>query len=122
MSAFDTKISEGNAGLLRSRDMYHLMERLDFVTGFLMFNGISGHFTTISLMMFSMRMYIIGLFLLSLAGVSLKAIGGLSFSSEWLFHAGLTTVIPLVVEFMVHIRQLLVADRFRSSMGSYSVF
>lgn len=52
-------------------------------------------------MMFSMRMYIVGLFLLSLAGASLKAIGGLSFSSEWLFHAGLTTVIPLVVEFMV---------------------
>jgi len=41
MSSFDTKISEGNSGLLRSR--------LDFVSNFLLFQGISGHFTTIVL-------------------------------------------------------------------------
>eukprot|EP01126_Amoeba_proteus_P003581 TRINITY_DN11198_c0_g1_i2.p1 TRINITY_DN11198_c0_g1~~TRINITY_DN11198_c0_g1_i2.p1 ORF type:complete len:491 (-),score=63.74 TRINITY_DN11198_c0_g1_i2:167-1639(-) len=101
MTAFDTKISEGNAGLLRSRDMYHLMERLDFITGFLMFQGVSGHFTTIALMMCSMTMYILCLFLLSLSGTSLTALGGLTYSTEWLFHAGLTTIVPLVVEFLV---------------------
>jgi len=101
MSGFDKKISEGNVGLLRSRDVYHLMERLDFPTGFLMFQGVSGHFTTISLMMFSMKMYIMGLFLLSLSGASLKAFGGLTYSTEWIVHAGLITVVPLVVEFLV---------------------
>lgn len=39
MTVFDKKISAGNASLLRSRDIYHLMERLDFVTGFLFFHG-----------------------------------------------------------------------------------
>ena len=38
--------------------MYALMERLDYITSFLLFHGLSGHFTTISLMMFSMRMYL----------------------------------------------------------------
>lgn len=43
MTGFDTKISEGNAGLLRSRDMYQLMERLDFITQFLFFQGNPSH-------------------------------------------------------------------------------
>uniref|UniRef100_A0A6B2L105 Glycosyl transferase 48 domain-containing protein n=1 Tax=Arcella intermedia TaxID=1963864 RepID=A0A6B2L105_9EUKA len=101
MSSFDTKISQGNAGILRSRDLYYLMERHDYITNFLLFQGVSGHFTTISLMMWSMRLYIGLLFLVCLSGASLKSFGGLTYSTEWLFHAGLTTIIPLVVEFLV---------------------
>uniref|UniRef100_A0A6B2KXC3 Glycosyl transferase 48 domain-containing protein n=1 Tax=Arcella intermedia TaxID=1963864 RepID=A0A6B2KXC3_9EUKA len=101
MTSFDTKISQGNSGLLRSRDVYHLMERLDYVTNFLLFQGVSGHFTTISMMMWSMKAYIFSLFIVSLSGTSLKALGNTTFSTEWLFHAGLTTIIPLVVEFLV---------------------
>lgn len=101
MSSFDSKISSGNVGILRSRDMYHIMERLDFNTGFLFFHGISGHFTTISLMMASMKFYLAAMFLVSFTGTSLKAFGGVTYSSEWLFHAGLVTVVPLIVEFMV---------------------
>jgi len=41
------------------------------------------------------------LFLVSLSGASLKAFGGVVYSTEWLFHAGLTTIVPLVVEFLV---------------------
>lgn len=101
MTVFDTKISAGNASLLRSRDVYHLMERLDFVTGFLFLHGVSGHFLTIWLMMASMKIYILTLFLVSLAGNSLKSIGNTTFATEWLFHMGLTTIIPLIVEFLV---------------------
>lgn len=124
MSMFDTKISQGNSGILRSRDMYHLMERLDSVTGFLLFQGtilpfffykilfsqnltnfffagVSGHFTTISLMMWSMKLYVMCIFLVTLSGASLKSFGNITYATEWLFHAGLTTIIPLVVEFLV---------------------
>eukprot|EP01125_Pyxidicula_operculata_P011382 TRINITY_DN3731_c0_g1_i4.p1 TRINITY_DN3731_c0_g1~~TRINITY_DN3731_c0_g1_i4.p1 ORF type:complete len:1585 (-),score=371.74 TRINITY_DN3731_c0_g1_i4:112-4866(-) len=103
MSSFDSKISQGNSGILRSRDMYNLMERQDFVMNFLFFQGVAGHFITISLMMWSMKLYILSLILMSLSGASLKGIsqGSNIYSSEWLFHAGLTTVIPLIVEFMV---------------------
>jgi len=101
MTSFDTKISQGNAGILRSRDLYHLMERHDFITSFLLFQGVAGHFTTISLMMWSMKLYILLLLLVALAGASLKAFGGVTYSTEWLFHAGLTTIVPLIVEFLV---------------------
>jgi len=101
MTGFDTKISEGNAGLLRSRDMYQLMERLDFITQFLFFQGISGHFVTISLMVASMKIYIMTLFMMSLTGSSLRAFGNTTYATEWLFHLGLTTIVPLIVEFLV---------------------
>eukprot|EP01130_Rhizamoeba_saxonica_P014221 TRINITY_DN618_c0_g2_i1.p1 TRINITY_DN618_c0_g2~~TRINITY_DN618_c0_g2_i1.p1 ORF type:complete len:1648 (-),score=328.92 TRINITY_DN618_c0_g2_i1:31-4974(-) len=101
MSAFDSKISQGNPGIMRSRDMFYLMERLDFITGFLMFHGLCGHFVTIALMMISVKWYLYTLLLLSLGGASLKTYGDLAFGSEWFFHAGYTTAIPLVVEFLV---------------------
>jgi hypothetical protein len=48
-----------------------------------------------------MKLYIVLLFLVSLSGASLTAFGGVVYSTEWLFHAGLTTIVPLVVEFLV---------------------
>lgn len=127
------------------------MERLDYATSFLLFHGLSGHFTTISLMMFSMRMYappsshiyhltkrsyaawiryLLTLLMLSLSGASLRAFGNLTYSTEWLFHAGLTTIVPLIVEFLVclslvffiihTIHSLLILDR--SSMVLSSVY
>uniref|UniRef100_A0A6B2KXJ2 Glycosyl transferase 48 domain-containing protein n=1 Tax=Arcella intermedia TaxID=1963864 RepID=A0A6B2KXJ2_9EUKA len=101
MTGFDMKISAGNACLLRSRDMYHLTERLPLVKRFLFFYGIAGHFLTNTMMVISMYWYIWALFFFSLAGVSLQAIGGTIFATEWLLHAGFTTVIPLFAELLV---------------------
>lgn len=52
-------------------------------------------------MVASMKIYIMTLFMMSLTGSSLRAFGNTTYATEWLFHLGLTTIVPLIVEFLV---------------------
>eukprot|EP01125_Pyxidicula_operculata_P015067 TRINITY_DN5093_c0_g1_i1.p1 TRINITY_DN5093_c0_g1~~TRINITY_DN5093_c0_g1_i1.p1 ORF type:complete len:1521 (-),score=239.61 TRINITY_DN5093_c0_g1_i1:127-4689(-) len=101
MSIFDGKISQGNPSIMRTRDLNRLMSDLPALQSFLFFQGICGHFISNSLVMISVYLYVLTLFFLSFGGRSTYSLGDIALGTEWFIHAGLTTVLPLIVELTI---------------------
>lgn len=74
---FTAKISQGAASQMKSRDIFELNSRLDFVRQFLMFQGSVGYYFSTSLMLLSVKMYLVGLLLFTVAGFSAENLGNL---------------------------------------------
>src|SRR5262245_2917927 len=53
------------------------------------------------MIMISLKVYLWTLIALAYSGVSLVSLGDTAFGTEWVFHLGLTTIIPLVAQFLV---------------------
>jgi hypothetical protein len=97
---FTAKISQGAASQMKSRDVFELNTRLDFIRQFLTFQGSIGFYFSTALMLTSVKMYLVGLLLFTIAGFSAENLGnlGLIFSVPFLFQVGNFNLVPLVLE------------------------
>jgi hypothetical protein len=85
---------------MKSRDIFYLNSRLDFLRQFLLFHSSLGYYFTTTAMLSSVKMYLFGLLVFSLAGYSAENLGNLQFiySVPFLIQVGMFTLLPLVLE------------------------
>jgi hypothetical protein len=97
---FNAKISQGAASQLKTRDIFELNTRLDFLRQFLLFQSSLGYYFATALMLVSVKLYLFGLLLFTMAGFSAENLGnlGLIFSVPFLLQVGNFSLIPLVLE------------------------
>jgi len=97
---FTAKLAQGAASQMKSRDVFWLNARLDFVRAFLLFHSSLGYYFTTTAMLSSVRMYLFGLLVFSLAGYSAENLGNLQFiySVPFLVQVGMFTLLPLILE------------------------
>ena len=62
---------------MKSRDIFELNTRLDFVRQYLTFQGSIGFYFSTALMLLSVKMYLFGLLLFTVAGFSAENLGNL---------------------------------------------
>ena len=97
---FNAKLAQGAASQMKSRDVFWLNSRLDFMRAFLLFHTSLGYYFTTSAMLSSVKMYLFGLLVFSLAGYSAENLGNLQFiySVPFLVQVGMFTILPLILE------------------------
>jgi len=99
-STFTAKIAQGAAAQMKSRDVFELHTRLDYIRQLMFFQSSTGFYIATTLMLVSVRMYMLGLLLFTLAGYSAQNLGnfGLIFSLPFLIQVGSFTLVPLLLE------------------------
>eukprot|EP01117_Protostelium_nocturnum_P000780 TRINITY_DN1098_c0_g1_i2.p1 TRINITY_DN1098_c0_g1~~TRINITY_DN1098_c0_g1_i2.p1 ORF type:complete len:1504 (-),score=536.96 TRINITY_DN1098_c0_g1_i2:1410-5921(-) len=107
VSKFETKISEGAASILRSRDMFEMMSRLNLTDQFLIFHSSVGHFLTNSLLIHSIRCYLLSLSLVALSCFFYSSSSSPTFQhfntiTLSLFGLGWIFVLPLCFELILN--------------------
>lgn len=97
---FNAKLAQGAASQMKSRDVFWMNSRLDFLRSFLLFHTSLGYYFTTTAMLSSVKMYLFGLLVFSLAGYSAENLGNLQFiySVPFLVQVGMFTLLPLVLE------------------------
>ena len=97
---FNAKLAQGAASQMKSRDVFWMNSRLDFLRGFLLFHTSLGYYFTTTAMLSSVKMYLFGLLVFSLAGYSAENLGNLQFiySVPFLVQVGMFTLLPLILE------------------------
>jgi hypothetical protein len=100
---FTAKLAQGAASQIKSRDVFDLYTRLDFLRYFLLFHSSLGYYFTTTAMLASVKMYLFGLLVFSLAGYSAENLGNLQFiySVPFLVQVGMFTLLPLILEVAV---------------------
>lgn len=97
---FTAKLAQGAASQMKSRDVFWMNTRLDFLRAFLLFHSSLGYYFTTTAMLSSVKMYLFGLLVFSLAGYSAENLGNLQFiySVPFLVQVGMFTLLPLILE------------------------
>jgi hypothetical protein len=99
-AVFNAKLAQGAASQLKTRDLFELNSRCDFITQFLLYQGTLGFYLSTTLMLSSVQLYVFSLWLFSLARFSTENLGNLelAYSVPWLFQTGNFLLIPLLLE------------------------
>lgn len=97
---FTAKLAQGAASQMKTRDIFDMNTRLDFVRQFLLFHSSLGYYVATSAMMISVKMYLFGLLVFTLGGYSAENLGNMEliFSLPFLLQIGNFTLIPLLLE------------------------
>jgi hypothetical protein len=97
---FTAKLAQGAASQMKSRDVFTLNTRLDFLRLFFVFHSSLGYYFTTTTMLLSVKAYLFAFIVFSLAGYSAENLQNLSFvySMPFLVQVGMATLLPLVLE------------------------
>jgi hypothetical protein len=100
---FEAKLAQGAAQQIRSREIYHLNNRLPVLTRLSLFYGSVGFYITSMLMCMSIDFYILAILFYAVSGVSYHALGLLNavISVPWMFQIGFIQALPLLLEQMI---------------------
>jgi hypothetical protein len=99
-ATFHGKLAQGAASQLKSRDVFNMATRLDFVRHYLSFNAGLGYYFTSTAILLSVKLYLLGLMSFSLAGFGAENLGNLQlvYSVPFLVQIGMFTLLPLLIE------------------------
>lgn len=102
-SMFFTKISSGNVGVMRSRDLKILCERLNIVDNLSFYFASIGFYLNNWLIDISIKVYLFVFVLLTLASKSLEDVGklGSMLAAEWIFSMGIVATLPRLSELVL---------------------
>jgi hypothetical protein len=99
-AVFTAKLAQGAASQCKTRDIFEINSRCDFITQFLLMQGTLGFYLSTTLMLSSVSLYVFGLWLFTLARFSTENLGNMQlvYSVPWLFQIGNFLLIPLLLE------------------------
>ncbi len=100
---FEAKLAEGATAQLRSSDLFELNQRLNWLKKMSLFHGSVGFYVVMTIMAFSIPLYVLALLLFALAGIGLEQLGKLGsiYSTELAIALGLVYMLPGVIEQLI---------------------
>jgi len=113
-SLFFTKISKGNVGVARSRDLKLICDSLSVTDNFSFFFASVGFYLNNVLIDFSLFVYVFVFVLLTFASKSLNDMGklGSALAAEWVLNLGITSMVPRFMELVLEFGPLEGVMRF----------
>jgi len=102
-SQFFTKVSSGSVGVMRSRDLKIITERLGIIDSFSFYFASIAFYLNNWLIDISLRVYVLVFVLMTLASKTLDDIGGLGsmLAAEWILTMGIIAMVPRLMELIL---------------------